>query len=117
MMRISIFSSARRELIARMAQLAVVAVVLVMDPMAEDCRAPANPEEAWLLEQLYGPAQRWVIDVVPEQALKALPVDPGETLYVEDVGGIRVAVLTSKTVSHLGIELLGNHLRVYEIDA
>ena len=116
-MRISIFGSARRELIARMAQVALFAVVLITGPMADDCRAPTNLEEAWLLEQLYGPAQRWIIDVVPEQALRGLAVDPGETLYVEDVGGIRVAVLTSKTVDHLAIEMLGGRLRVYEIDA
>jgi len=117
MMRISIFSSARRELITRMAQLAVVAVVLVTGPMAEDCRAPANIEEAWLLEQVYGPAPRWMIDVVPERTLSTLPVEPEETLHVVDVAGIRVAVLTSKSVTHLGIELLGDRLRVYEIDA
>lgn len=115
-MRISIFSSARRELLAQMAQLAVVAVVLIMGPMAEDSRAPANFEEAWLLEQLYGPAPRWVIDVVPEQALNALPVEAGETLHLFSDGEVRVAVLTSKTVNHLGIELLGDRLRVYEID-
>jgi hypothetical protein len=115
-MRISIFSSARRELMTRMAQLAVIAVVLIMGPMVEDCRAPANLEEAWLIEQLYGPAQRWVIDVVPEQALETLSLEPGEQLIVEDVGGIRVAVLTSKTVDHLGIEYIGDRLRVYEID-
>ena len=117
MMRISIFSSARRELITRMTQVAAVAVILITGPMAEDYRAPENIEEAWLLEQVYGPAPRWVIDVVPAQTLRTLPVEPGETLYVEDVAGIRIAVLTSKSVNHLGIELVGDRLRVYEIDA
>lgn len=117
MIRVTIFSSARRELIDRMKQFAVVAAVLIMGPMLHDCRAPDSVEEAWLLERLYGPPQRWVIDVVPGRSLEKLPIEPGETLHVQDVAGIRVAVLTSKTVSHLGIELWGDRLRVYEIDA
>jgi hypothetical protein len=101
---------------ARVAALAVTAVVLIMGPMAQDSRAPVTIEEAWLLEKLYGPAQRWVIDVVPEQSLKTLAVGAKETLHVGKVGGIRVAVLTSKTIDHLGIEFWGDRLRVYEID-
>jgi hypothetical protein len=113
---ISISRTARRELIDRMKVFAVAAAVLIMGPMLHDCRAPDSLEEAWLLEKLYGPPQRWVIDIVPSRSLETLLVEDGETLHVEDVDGIRVAVLTSKTVPHLSIDLRGDSLRVYEVD-
>jgi len=116
-MRITMFGSARRELMARMAQVALLAIVLIVGPMAEDSRAPTSIEEAWMLERLYGPPQQWVIDVVPEHALATLAIAPGERLHLETVADIRIAVLTSKTVDHLGIELIVDQLRVYEIDA
>ena len=37
-MRITMFGSARRELMARMAQVALLAIVLIVGPMAEDSR-------------------------------------------------------------------------------
>ena len=99
-----------------MTKVAVLAVVLIVGPMLNDARAPGSLEEAWHIERLYGPPQRWTIDVVPAAALKALPAGANEALHVRDVDGIRFAVLTSITVDHLGIELWGDRLRVYEID-
>ena len=117
MTRISIFSSARRELLARMARFAFATAVLITGPMLHDCRAPESVEEAWILERAYGPPQRWVIDIVPKRSLEKTPVDSGETLQIQDVSGIRVAVLSSKDVPHLAIDLRGDSLRVLEIDA
>jgi hypothetical protein len=113
---VSISRPARRELIDRMKVFAVAAAVLIMGPMLHDCRAPDSLEEAWVLEKLYGPPQRWVIDIVARRSLETLPIEDGETLHIEDIDGIRVAVLTSKTVPHLSIDLRGDSLRVYEDD-
>ncbi len=117
MTRISIFGSARRELLNRMAYFAFATAVLITGPMLNDCRAPDSVEEAWLLERAYGPPPRWVIDIVPRPALEKVPVEPGEILQVQDVSGIRVGVLSSKDVPHLAIDLKGDSLRVFEIDA
>jgi hypothetical protein len=117
MTHISIFGSARRELLERMARFAFATAVLITGPMLHDCRAPDSVEEAWILERAYGPPQRWVIDIVPKRSLEKTPVDSGETLQIQDVSGIRVAVLSSKDVSHLAIDLRGDSLRVLEIDA
>jgi len=117
MTRIEISNSARRELLGRMKRYAAVTAILIIGPLLNDCRAPDSLEEAWLLERLYGPPQRWVLDIVPLHALENMPVDPGETLHVQYVAGIRVAVLTSKTVPQLQIDLRGDSLRVYEVDA
>jgi len=60
------------------------------DRFEQDCRAPESVEEAWLLEKLYGPPQRWVLDIVPLQELSAPSLDPGEGFFVEEVGGVLV---------------------------
>jgi hypothetical protein len=117
MTRISIFGNARREILERMACFAFATAVLVTGPMLHDCRAPDSVEEAWLLERAYGPPQRWVIDIIPTRALERIPVEPGETLQVLEVSGLRVGILSSKDVPHLAIDLKGDSLRVLEIDA
>jgi hypothetical protein len=100
MTHISIFSSARRELLSRMACFAFATAVLITGPMLQDCRAPDSLEEAWLLERVYGPPPRWVVDIVPRGTLEQTPVEPGETLQIQDVFGIRVGLLTTKDVPH-----------------
>jgi hypothetical protein len=85
--------------------------------MKEDCRAPASLEEAWMIETVYGPAPRWVLDIVPLDAFDDPAVERGETLYLEKVGDISVGVLSSKTVRELSVELRGDAIRVYELDA
>jgi len=100
-----------------MACFAFATAVLITGPMLNDCRAPDSVEEAWLLERAYGPPPRWVIDIVPKPALEKVAVEPGETLQVQDISGIRVGVLSSKDVPHLAIDLKGDSLRVLEIDA
>ena len=114
---VSITRGALRELRERMARYDYPTGICIMGPMAEDCRAPRNLEEAWLLERLYGPPQRWVFDIAPLAELRALSADPGESYCVIEVRGITVGVLTSKTVSRLSIELRGDAIRVYELDA
>src|SRR5262245_18893057 len=116
MTRISIFRSAHRELLKRMAFFAFATAVLVTGPMVHDCRAPDSLEEAWLLERVYGPPPRWVVEIVPRDTLEKTPVEAGETLQFQDVSGIRVGLLSSKDVSHLAIDLRGDSLRVFEID-
>jgi len=68
--------------------------------LEEDARAPESVEDAW------GPLQRWV----PHDELEEKAVEPGESFHVEEVSGISVGILTSKTVPRL-------HIRVYELDA
>ena len=115
--QVSITRGALRELRERMARYAYPTGICITGPMAEDCRAPQNLEEAWLLEKLYGPPQRWVFDIVPLDELRALSADRGEIYCVTEVRGITVGILTSKTVSRLSIELHGDVVRVYELDA
>ena len=91
--------------------------ICITGPMEEDCRAPESIEEAWLLEKLYGRPQRWVFAIVPLEELHAPSVDAGERYCVVEVRGIEVGILTSKTVSHLSIELNGDAIRVYELEA
>jgi len=115
--RVSITRGALRELRERMARYAYPTGICITGPMAEDCRAPRDLEEAWLLEKLYGPPQRWVFDIMPLDELRALLADRGENYCVTEVRGITVGILTSKTVSRLSIELYGDVVRVYELDA
>ena len=91
--------------------------IRITGPMEEDCRAPDSIEEAWLLEKLYGPPQRWIFDIVPLPELRTSAVDAGERYCVTQVRGITFGILTSKTVSRLSIELHADAIRVYELDA
>jgi hypothetical protein len=113
----SITRSALNELSERMAKYDYSTAVRITGPFEQDCRAPASVEEAWLLEKLYGPAPRWVLDIVSLPELAAELPDPGETFRVVEVSGIVVGVLTSKTVERLSIELHGDAIRVLELDA
>jgi len=115
--RVSITRNALVELRERMAKYAYPTAVCITGPFEEDCRAPDGIEEAWLIEKLYGPPQRWVLDIVPLHELAAPALDPGESLSVVEVGGVTVGVLTSKTVSRLSVELHGDAIRVHELDA
>lgn len=114
---VSITHSALRELRERMARYDYPTGICITGPMAEDCRAPRSLEEAWLLEKLYGPAQRWVFDIVPLDELRAQSSDPNEIYCVTEVSGITVGILTSKTVSRLSIQLHGDAIRIYELHA
>src|SRR5207244_3131809 len=114
--QVSIASSALLELRERMARYDYPTAVWIIGPMQEDCRAPGSLEEAWLIEKLYGPPPRWVLDIVPLNVLKENPVEGGQSFYVEKVEDISVGVLTSKTVPRLNIELQGDAIRVYELD-
>ena len=115
--KVSITRNALRELRERMARYSYPTGARITGPFEEDCRAPDSVEEAWLLEMLYGPAQRWVLDIVPLQELSVLALDPGESFFVVEVSGVSVGVLTSKTIWRLSVELYRDALRVYELDA
>jgi hypothetical protein len=91
--------------------------VCITGPFERDCRAPQTVEEAWLIEKLYGPAPRWVLEIVPLQEIVAPSIDPGESFYRMQVDGVPVGILTSKTVTRLNIELYGEAIRIYELDA
>ncbi|HXZ51274.1 MAG TPA: hypothetical protein VEH51_04670 [Burkholderiales bacterium] len=114
---ISITRSALRELRELMARCDYRTGICITGPFEEDPRAPDSIEEAWLLEKLYGPPQRWVLDIVPLRDLSAPSLDPGERFFVQEVSGIQVGVLTSKTVSRLSVEFYRDAIRVYELDA
>jgi hypothetical protein len=116
MPRVSITRNALVELRERMAQYNYPTGVCITGPFEADCRAPESVEEAWLIEKLYGPPQRWVIDIVPLHELGAPSLDPGEGFSVVEVGGVTVGVLSSKTVCRLSVELYEDAIRVYELD-
>ena len=90
--------------------------MLITGPMRDDVRAPQDIEEAWLLEKLYGPPQRWVIDVVSLEKLWKAEIDPGEMFSLLRVDGVDVGVHSSATVERLNIELHGDAIRVRELD-
>ena len=90
--------------------------ICITGPYEEDCRAPSSLEEAWLLEKLYGRAPRWVLDIVPLRELVKPALDPGELFWVAETYGLRVGIHTTKTVSHLRVELCRDAIRVYEYD-
>jgi len=115
--QVSITRSALRELRERMERYEYPTGVCITGPMENDCRAPSSVEEAWLLEKLYGPAQRWVFDIVPIEELWAPSVDAGEIYCVTQVSGIEIGILSSKTVWRLSIELHGDAIRVHEVEA
>jgi hypothetical protein len=114
---VSVTRSALSELRDRMAKYNYPTGIYITGPFEQDCRAPASVEEAWLIEKLYGPAPRWVLDIVPLQEFVAESPDPSDTFSVTEVSGITVGVLTSKMVARLSIELYGDAIRIYELDA
>ena len=115
--RISIARDALRELRERIACYDYPTGICIVGPFAEDPRAPTSIEEAWLLEKLYGPPQRWILSIVPLEELAELSVDPGETLHLGQIHGIKIGILTSRSVSRLNVQLRGDAIRVYELDA
>jgi hypothetical protein len=118
MPRITIAGAALRELRERMARYDGPTVIRITGPMDEDGRAPESLEDAWLLEKLYGPPQRWILHVVPvDETDQFAPDGPGETLHLEELNGLSVGVLTSQTVPRLHIELHRDSIRVFEVEA
>ena len=114
---VSITRSAVSELRERMARYDYPTGLRITGPFEQDCRAPESIEEAWLIEKLYGPAQRWVLAIVPLWELAATAPDPGEFFLLQRVSGLSVGILTPRTVSRLSIELSGDAIRVWELDA
>jgi len=114
---VSITRSALRELRDRMARYDYPTGLSITGPFERDSRAPESVEEAWLIEKLYGPPQRWVLAIVPLWELAATTPDPGESFLLQHFSGLSVGILTSKTVARLSIELAGDAVRVYELDA
>jgi hypothetical protein len=117
MPQVSISRSALRELRERMSSYECPTGVRIMGPFEEDSRAPDSVEEAWLLEKLYGPPQRWVLEIVPLEEFQDEDMESSEHLHVGEFKGIPVGVLTSKPVQRLHIELNGDAIRVFELDA
>jgi hypothetical protein len=116
MLDISIAKDALAELRARMGRVGRPAGIRIMGPMSEDPRAPSSVEEAWMLERLYGPPQKWVLHIVPVDELEDEETDVGEEIYLQTVNGIPIAVLTSKPVERLRVALHGDAIRIYEVD-
>ena len=73
-----------------------------------------NPEEAWAVQQLYGPPQRWILKFVPAEIIGDVS---RQGFHIEEVSGITVQVLAPTPVPHLCVELVGDTIRVYEVDA
>jgi hypothetical protein len=117
MPRVLITADARHELLDRMAAFRFPTGVRITGPMQEDCRAPDSLEEAWLIEKAYGPAPRWVLEIVPLATLEHPTVEVQEFFRVEKIGDIAVGIPTSKRVEQLRVELQGDTIHVYEVDA
>jgi hypothetical protein len=114
MSRLTITSDALRELRERMARSKWPLGISIVGPLDYDVRAPESPEEAWAVQKLYGPLQRWVLNLVPVAVLGDVT---RQGFYVEEVSGISVRVLAPAPVPHLCVELQGDTIRVYEVDA
>jgi hypothetical protein len=117
MPQVSIAQDALAELRERMAKHQNPTGLLIMGPMEEDPRAPESLEEAWALEKVYGPPQRWILDILPLGVLNQVPVETREVFYSQDVAGIHVGVLSTCPVNLLRVELHGDSIRVFEPDA
>ena len=114
MLQVSIAQNALLELRERMAKYQGSTEILIMGPMEDDSRAPDSVEEAWMLERLYGPPQRWVLDMLPPGVVTQIPVESREMFHSQDVDGLHITVVTTKTVDQLRIELHGDSIRVFE---
>ena len=112
--RISITRGAISEIRNRMSRFKCPTGICIVGPHLNDARAPDSIEEAWLLEKLYGPAQRWTLDIVPVEELTPQNTDAGEMFSRQTVCGIEVGVLTTKTAYQLHIELVDDDIRVSE---
>jgi len=112
--RISITRSAISEIRDRMSRFKCPTGICIVGPHPEDARAPDSIEEAWLLEKLYGRAQRWTLDIVPVEELTPQNTDAGEVFWRQTVCGIEVGVLTTKAPYRLHIELVDDAIRVSE---
>lgn len=117
MPQVSISRGALRELSERMSRYQCPTGLRIVGPFDQDSRAPDSVEEAWALEKLYGPPQRWVLNIVPLDELDEEMVEPSESFQIVKLNGIPVGILTSKPAQRLHIELHGDAIRVYELDA
>ena len=114
MSRISITGGALRELGERMAHGKWPVAISIVGPLDYDVRAADNPEEAWAVQKLYGPPQRWILKLVPAEIIDDVS---RQGFPIEEVSGITVQVLAPTPVPHLCVELVGDTIRVYEVDA
>ena len=114
MPRVTITSDALDELRERIAKHRFPSGIMILGPLEQDVRAPDSVEEAWMLERAYGPAQRWVVDILPLRVIDQVPGDSREELHTEDIEGVRVGVLTTKPEVHLRVELRGDRIRIIE---
>ena len=112
MSRVSFTGDALREVRERLAQSKRPLGVSIVGPLDRDTRASENPEEAWAVQKLYGPPQRWVLTLLPLVAFDAA-IAPGS--HLEEVSGLRVLIRTPEPIPHLRVELHGDAIRVYEI--
>ena len=117
MPQVSIAQNALLELRERMAKYQSPTGILIMGPMEENSLAPDSIEEAWMLERLYGPPQRWILDILPLEEITQVPDESREMFYSQDIDGLHITILTNKTVEQLRIELHGDSIRVFEPDA
>jgi hypothetical protein len=114
MPQVMITRDALEELRGRIAQQRHPSGVMILGPLEEDSRAPDGPEEAWHLERAYGPPQRWVFTILPVATIDQTPAETREEFHAEDIAGIRVGVLTTKSEAHLRVELHGDRIRIIE---
>jgi len=112
--RLSITSDALRELRERIARSNWPVCVQIGGPFDYDVRAPDNPEEAYAVQKLYGPAPRWVLNLVPAEVIGNATQ---QGFHVEEIGGISLLISVCEPVPHLCVELRGDTIRVYEVDA
>jgi hypothetical protein len=86
--------------------------VSIVGPLDRDIRASNDPEEAWAVQKLYGPPQRWVLTLLP---LEVFGERGALGSHVEEVSGLRVLIRAPEPFPRLRVELQGDAIRVYEI--
>ena len=87
-----------------------------MGPSPDSTWPSDSLEEAWSLERLYGPFQRWQFVFMPLDALRDTSFSRYRG-YAEEVDGIYFEVLSPPPVPRLRVELHGDAIRIYEFDA
>jgi hypothetical protein len=91
--------------------------VCIVGPLDDRSWSYDDLEEAWQLEKLYGKPQRWSIHLMPLGARENVREAIDRNLHIEEVGGITFEVWTSPPAPRLKVELHGDVLHVFEIDA
>jgi hypothetical protein len=116
MTQVTITAEAAAELLERVARYpGPRGGVMILGPMGPGYRMAADAEEAQLLDLAYGPAQRWVVNILSQKELDHFRGRADLNVHMTEIAGMSVVVLvTHKSDVDLRVELDGDALRFSE---